>query len=201
MSNNLKLKKKGRKDMNSTLSSAIYKAQKYDAFLNQNEYNELMKWAKISCSEGREACKALATAKSYSYRQFRNVWHRNRSEENKYAALSSPVGSGGFCYLTTACLSVYKNDFKDNCYELEKLRKFRDSFVKQYHPYDIVRYYEISPKIVEIIDRLPHNKDIYNDIYNELVKKTVRLIENNQLDTAYTTYKNYSLDLEKKFLL
>ena len=33
------------------------------------------------------------------------------------------------CYLTTACMKYFKENFDDNCYELTVLRWFRDNFV------------------------------------------------------------------------
>ena len=37
-------------------------------------------------------------------------------------------GSGG-CYLTSACMKYFQENFNDNCYELTLLRWFRDNFV------------------------------------------------------------------------
>ena len=57
-------------------------------------------------------------------------------------------GSGG-CYLTTACMKYFKENFNDNCYELTVLRWFRDNFVSKK---DKEHYYEIAPIIVESIN-------------------------------------------------
>lgn len=35
------------------------------------------------------------------------------------------------CYLTTACIKHFKENFDDNCFELAILRWFRDNFVSQ----------------------------------------------------------------------
>lgn len=187
--------------MSTTLRDAIYKAKKYDGLLNQTEYNELMKWVKVGCAEGREACKALATAKSYGYRQFKNIRSRNTYDEERYSKLASPESSGG-CYLTSACLTALDKAFKDDCYELETLREFRDTFVKEHYPDDIVYYYKIGPVLVQEINKLPKNakNSVFQDIYNHLVKPSIYCIENGQLESAYDIYKNYSLNLDKKFL-
>lgn len=74
----------------------------------------------------------------------------NRKESN-----SSPnpdtgeVQSNGGCYLTTACMQKYKQDFNDSCHELTILRWFRDNFVSL--P-DKFHYYKVAPQIVEGID-------------------------------------------------
>lgn len=35
------------------------------------------------------------------------------------------------CYLTTACMRHFKENFDDNCYELQVLRWFRDNFISE----------------------------------------------------------------------
>lgn len=44
------------------INEAIQKACNYNETLNQREYDELLKDAKISGFQGREACDAIATA-------------------------------------------------------------------------------------------------------------------------------------------
>ena len=105
------------------------------------------------------------------------------------------------CYLTTACMNAKGNLFCDNCNELKILREFRDSYVKQKYPEDVVEYYKIAPKIVEEIRKLEDREEIFCKIYNELVVPCCELIINNQTEEAYIKYKSYSLLLYKQYLV
>ena len=86
-------------------------------------------------------------------------------------------GAGG-CYLTTACMKHFQENFDDNCYELTVLRWFRDNFVSKE---DIKHYYEIAPIIENIIDYC------------------IEQIEQGNYDKAYSRYKNSILVLEEQF--
>ncbi|MBQ3020936.1 MAG: hypothetical protein IJD92_01770 [Bacilli bacterium] len=62
-----------------------------------------------------------------------NIDHEKRTftvknhDENK----SITTTSTGNCYLTTACMKHYLNEFKDDCFELTVLRWFRDNYVNE----------------------------------------------------------------------
>ena len=104
-------------------------------------------------------------------------------------------GSGG-CYLTSACMKHFQDEFDDNCYELTVLRWFRDNFVSKE---DIALYYAVAPTIVENIDVLDDNDKIYEYIYNHIVDACVRAIENGDYDFAYNRYKSSVLALNEQF--
>lgn len=104
--------------------------------------------------------------------------------------------SGSGCYLTTACMKHYLNNFDDNCYELTILRWFRDNFVSKE---DIERYYRLAPMIVDAINEEPENDIIYNYIYDNIVDACVEAIENANYEFAYTRYKSSILSLEQFF--
>ena len=107
--------------------------------------------------------------------------------------------SGG-CYLTSACMSVKGDGFQDNCYELELLRDFRDTYVKENYPEDIAVYYDIAPRIVKNVESLENGKSIFEKMYDELVAPCCDLIENSKLYEAYVKYKDYSMELAHKYL-
>lgn len=98
------------------------------------------------------------------------------------------------CYLTTACMQHYSNNFDDNCYELTLLRWFRDNFVSKE---DVQQYYKIAPKIVQKLAKIHHNQIIYNYIYNYVIDVCVKAIEKCDYDLAYNRYKETILGLEK----
>ncbi len=98
------------------------------------------------------------------------------------------------CYLTSACMRHFKNQFDDNCYELRILRWFRDNFVSKE---DIEHYYEIAPTIVEAINKEEKSNLIYDYIYDNVVDYCVAQIENGNYDEAYARYKNSILCFEE----
>ena len=100
------------------------------------------------------------------------------------------------CYLTTACMKNFKENFDDNCYELTLLRWFRDNFVSNE---DIKHYYEVAPIIVENINKEEKFNIIYDYIYDNVVNYCVEQIEQGNYDKAYSRYKNSVLTLEKQF--
>lgn len=110
---------------------------------------------------------------------------------------SSPLSSTEHCYLTTACMKRYLNNFNDNCYELTLLRWFRDNFVSKE---DIKHYYKIAPTIVGEIDKDNNNDIVYDYIYDNIVDYCVEQIENGNYAEAYKRYKDSVMILEKKYV-
>ncbi len=100
------------------------------------------------------------------------------------------------CFLTTACMHHYKNNFDDNCYELTVLRWFRDNFVATE---DINHYYEIAPIIVKSINESLDSNEIYKSIYKRIILVCVNAIQNGNYELAYNTYRNAILDLETEY--
>lgn len=105
--------------------------------------------------------------------------------------------SGSGCYLTTACMSYMLDNFNDNCDELMTLRWFRDNFVSKE---DIKHYYDIAPLIVDKINSIPNNSNIYTWIYEYVVKPCVTAIKQKNYEFAYSRYKNSVLALEEQFI-
>ena len=101
------------------------------------------------------------------------------------------------CYLTTACMKHYKDEFDDNCYYLDILRWFRDNYVSKE---DIRLYYDIAPKVVSSLELLSNNDDIYKDIYYKVIYVCVKYIEYGRYDEAYDLYKKSVLELENNYV-
>lgn len=112
---------------------------------------------------------------------------------NPYVEPEKKDDSG--CYLSTTCMQVMADSFDDNCIELDLLRNFRDSYVKEHHPEAIEEYYKIAPKIVSTISSNKNSKKIYREIYSDFILKTIELIQDQQFEKVYNQYKNYSLKL------
>ena len=105
--------------------------------------------------------------------------------------------SKGGCFLTSACMKHFQDNFDDNCYELRVLRWFRDNFVSKE---DIKHYYEVAPIIVKAIDSEEKNEIIYDYIYENVVDACVDAIEKGDYSFAYNRYKNSILSLEENFV-
>ena len=100
------------------------------------------------------------------------------------------------CFLTSACMEHFQENFDDNCYELRVLRWFRDNYVSEI---DIKHYYEIAPIIVEAINQEVKENIIYNYIYDNVVDYCITQIENGNYKEAYNRYKNSILCFEEQF--
>lgn len=107
--------------------------------------------------------------------------------------------SSGGCYLTSACM--YAKGLPDDCYELETLRHFRDTWLKNSKEGNQVvkQYYEIAPKIVSAINDTKDSKAVYEMLYEKMVKPCVVFIEQKRYQEALELYRNMTLKLEKEY--
>ena len=105
-------------------------------------------------------------------------------------------GSGGGCYLTTAC--VNHKGLPDDCYELETLRHYRDTYLKTFDGgrKDVQDYYRVAPGMVAAINKRPDKDDILEHIYSDLVLPMVNLVENKKYAEAHYFYRDYVAKLE-----
>lgn len=121
--------------------------------------------------------------------------------KSKRSNSGSHSGSGSEgCYLTSACVTA--RGLSDQCEELQTLRSFRDGYLSEQPggPAEIEQYYATAPKIVEAINHLPDAMEIWNRIYEELVKPCVRMIHENRNVQAHQLYKSYAVQLAHSYL-
>lgn len=102
----------------------------------------------------------------------------------------------GNCFLTSACMKFFQENFDDNCHELTVLRWFRDNFVSKE---DIKHYYEVAPIIVEAIEKEEKKELVYDYIYENVVSYCVEEIEKGNYDSAYSRYKSSVQTFENTF--
>lgn len=109
---------------------------------------------------------------------------------------STSSSSGGGCFITTACCE-YKG-FPDDCKELQTLRQFRDTYLKEqdYGMELIQLYYADAPKIVDAINSSDSKEKFYDDIYNKVVD-IVKLIDDKMYDKAVIEYMIMVYNLRK----
>jgi hypothetical protein len=115
-----------------------------------------------------------------------DIERKRRARKNEEKGFIETLTS--FCFITTA---VCKSQGKpDNCHELEVLRKYRDTWLKENHPGEIDKYYKIAPDIVMAIDDLDNSDEIWNDIYENSIEPCVTYVECGQNKLAYEEYKS-----------
>ncbi len=97
-------------------------------------------------------------------------------------------GTAG-CFLTTACCE-YKG-LADDCYELQKMRSFRDEYILKELPDGknlISDYYKMAPGIVSRIQNSINKEFILKGIYSS-VCKIIGMINSGQKERAIKGYK------------
>ena len=107
-------------------------------------------------------------------------------------------GNSG-CFLTSACVGAKGKP--DDCYELQTLRSFRDTYMQKTAEgrAAVEAYYEIAPHIVEKIDQQSDRMLIYEAIYSELIRPRIELIESGKRQEAYQLYRTYTSTLQMRF--
>jgi hypothetical protein len=104
-----------------------------------------------------------------------------------------------FCYITTAvCQS---SNLPDDCFELETLRSFRDSFmVETSERIELLNeYYRRAPLIVSNINRREDSVQIYKNIKSLYIDKAVDLIGTGKNEEAFCLYRDMLLFIESQY--
>lgn len=117
-----------------------------------------------------------------------------------YENIKSGFGRSVFCYITTAvCRSL---DRPDNCYELNTLRDYRDSYLLATKDGRemVEEYYNIAPTIVKRIDRREDSDRIYKDIWNTYLSPCISMIENGENEKCGELYSSMVRKLEAQYL-
>lgn len=93
------------------------------------------------------------------------------------------------CFLTSACVNFY--GLKDNGYELNTLRQYRDSYLtRSKEGRELIQtYYQVSPVLVELINKDEARSDRYTYIYSQ-VQGACAAIEKKHFLKAKTIYKD-----------
>ncbi len=119
---------------------------------------------------------------------------------NNYSGSWSDGGDGGGgCFISSACVE-YKQ-LKDDCYELQVLRQFRDNMVATDESVRemVLDYYRKAPSIVKKIRQSENPNKIWSELYENLVLKCVSYIEDEDFEAAKENYLRIFIDLEKRF--
>ena len=110
------------------------------------------------------------------------------------------AGSGsGMCFITTACVEAA--GLFDNCNELETMRYLRDEYLAKSVDGKrmIQEYYEIAPSIVEKMKREDNSKEVFCDIFNDIMG-TVSLVKSGDLESATARYGGMVVRLKQRYM-
>lgn len=94
---------------------------------------------------------------------------------------------GCACFITTACVRAM--GLPDDCMELTMLRAYRDNYLaRKYSGQELINlYYELSPRIVEAIDRQSDREGIYARLY-QVISNCTRCIRRKEDEDAFRLY-------------
>lgn len=97
---------------------------------------------------------------------------------------------GGGCFLTTACMQRYEQDFDDNCRELVAMRKLRDEYVASLEegPAVIQEYYKTAPSYVHWINAREDADGVWSELYDKYLLPAVEAVEKEHMHKAYEIY-------------
>ena len=121
-------------------------------------------------------------------------------QSHRHHSGGSSSHSDDGCFLTTACTAA--RDLPDDCYELETLRKYRDTYLQSFEEgrKAVAYYYQIAPKIVAAVNTKPDAEKIWNEIYDDVITICIACIEKGENAEAYSLYQDRVLKLENEYL-
>lgn len=93
------------------------------------------------------------------------------------------------CYITTAVVEGLA--LSDDCEELSTLREFRDTWLQEFKPEEVAKYYEEAPRIVEVMHELHELEffDLVHELYYAYIIPAVTAIKICDPERAYEIYK------------
>lgn len=169
--------------------------------LEQDEYYAVLEYAKYNWGEtSRMARDVLASCKHNPELTKYIFYGRDTRAEESYGSMGNDPHTTSGCFITTACMEFMSDSFDDDCYELNTLREFRDTYLKEHHPDLVKEYYEIAPSIVEAINAQDNRADIYNEIYFKMVLPSIDAYLAGQYETAMKIYRDYAFRLKEMFV-
>jgi hypothetical protein len=101
---------------------------------------------------------------------------------------SNQGGGQSDCFITSACCEAIS--LADDCYELERFRDFRDSWLQKQEDGALIinEYYVIAPKIVESIRKKEFSNEIFYNIWERYLKDCLTLIEDGSFEKCKSLY-------------
>ncbi len=129
-------------------------------------------------------------------------WKARFPKTNLQAAEFTYIEQGfhkKYCYITTAVCEELGRP--DDCYELNLLRNYRDTYLASLSDGDVLirKYYDVAPSIVKHINQSGRAEEIYHSIWKDYIQPCIRMIENGEAEACRRLYEDMVYMLEKKF--
>jgi len=101
------------------------------------------------------------------------------------------------CFITTACVKYY--GLKDDCYELQTLRHFRDTYLLKSSEGKrmVSKYYQVAPALVKCLEADKRKKVLFTEIFLQ-IKSACKAIEKGNFEMATTIYESAVTNLYHK---
>ena len=96
----------------------------------------------------------------------------------------------------------FRRFLKENVKEVGQVRDYVEECIRTL-PYGeqlIREYYEIAPLIVAAIDSMENRREIYMDLYERLVLKSLELIQTGRKNEAVKNYQQIVSELKRRYL-
>lgn len=150
----------------------------------------------------RDSLNSLEDKDSIEYKAYKEG-ENDRSEHGWKSADDCGTGESedkGLCFITSACMKAAR--LPDDCHELETLRRFREDYVAKVPGGEelIAEYRSTAPAVVRAIDQHPDGKQLYGQIYDEMVRPCVALIESGAGQAALDLYRDNFVRLRSALL-
>ena len=132
------------------------------------------------------------------------IWNEKQVTTLTLGLSSYETIAGGFkkklCYITTAVCE--SRNQPDDCYELETLRNYRDTYLMQTEEGRTIveEYYEIAPGIVTILNMQKDVRKVYEEIYRDYLMPCIRYIEDGQKEECKELYMQMVKQLQRQYL-
>jgi hypothetical protein len=99
----------------------------------------------------------------------------------------SPNQSKDDCFITTACVKYY--GLQDNCYELQTLRRYRDTYLlkSEENACLVHKYYSVAPQLVKLLEADSDRHILFAMVYSN-VRSSCLAIERKQFEKAKRIY-------------
>ena len=177
----------------------LVKAREYFKKAADNGHVKAMSALAYMYYNGEGGDKDLVKAREY-YKKAADKGDIEAKSWLKQNPENSSNDSDSICFITTAVCDILNKS--DNCRELTAFRNFRDTWlINQPDGKDLISmYYEIAPKIVAEINKLPSAKNIYQAILSNYLQPCLKLIESGENFKCKNIYIEMVNSLKEKFL-
>ena len=103
------------------------------------------------------------------------------------------------CFITSACIQA--KGLPDDCYELNTIRGFRDSYIKAMPDGERIlhEYYAVAPQIVAAINKTEDPRQVYSNVYEQLTS-IVELIHSGENGEVLRNYFRILNELKQRYL-